>query len=42
MKLKLLYQQMLGFFVVILTTVIVFGIAFIQFSNRMVYRDTWK
>ncbi len=42
MKLKLLYQQMLAFFVVIFTTVIVFGIAFIQFSNRMVYRDTWK
>lgn len=33
---------MLAFFVVIFTTVIVFGIAFIQFSNRMVYRDTWK
>ncbi|MDV7720065.1 sensor histidine kinase [Pediococcus ethanolidurans] len=39
---KLLYQQMLAFFAVIFTTVIIFGLAFIQFSNRMVYQDTWK
>ncbi|WP_412990417.1 ATP-binding protein [Pediococcus siamensis] len=39
---KLLYQQMLAFFAVIFTTVLVFGLAFIQFSTRMVYQDTWK
>jgi len=42
MKLKLLYQQMLAFFAVIFTTLIVFGIAFSQFSSRMIYQDTWK
>ncbi|MFL2030431.1 ATP-binding protein [Loigolactobacillus zhaoyuanensis] len=38
---KLIYQQMLAFFAVIMTTLLIVGLFFIQFTNKMVYETTW-
>ncbi|WP_125981488.1 sensor histidine kinase [Loigolactobacillus iwatensis] len=38
---KLIYQQMLAFFAVIMTTLLIVGAFFIQFTTRMVYSSTW-
>ncbi|MFD0896664.1 sensor histidine kinase [Loigolactobacillus binensis] len=38
---KLIYQQMLAFFAVIMTTLLVVGLFFIQFTDKMVYENTW-
>ena len=38
---KLLYQQMLAFFAVIITLVLVFGALFLNFTSDMVYKNTW-
>lgn len=38
---KLIYQQMLAFFAVIMTTLFVVGLSFIQFTDKMVYDNTW-
>lgn len=39
---KLIYRQMLGFFAVILTLIVIVGILFINVTNRMLYTNTWK
>ena len=38
---KLIYQWMLAFFGVIMTTIIIVGIAFTQYSTRTAYESTW-
>ncbi|MFC6169342.1 sensor histidine kinase [Loigolactobacillus jiayinensis] len=38
---RLIYQQMLAFFAVIMTTLLVVGLFFIQFTDKMVYENTW-
>ncbi|WP_125604259.1 sensor histidine kinase [Lapidilactobacillus bayanensis] len=38
---KLIYQQMLGFFVVILTTLLIISAAIINYNNRQTYEATW-
>ncbi|RRG04861.1 MAG: sensor histidine kinase [Lactobacillus sp.] len=38
---KLIYQQMLAFFAVIMTTLLVVGLFFVQFTDKMVYENTW-
>lgn len=39
---KLIYRQMLGFFAVILTLIVVLGLLFINVTSRMLYTNTWK
>jgi signal transduction histidine kinase len=39
---KLIYQQMLAFFAVIMATLLIVGVFFIQFTTRMVYNNTWN
>jgi signal transduction histidine kinase len=39
---KLIYRQMLGFFAVILTLIVVLGVLFINVTSRMLYTNTWK
>lgn len=39
---KLIYQEMIGFMVVIVSTLIVLGVIFINFSSSMVYRNKWS
>ncbi|KRM13544.1 HAMP domain-containing sensor histidine kinase [Paucilactobacillus suebicus] len=39
---KLIYRQMLGFFAVILTLIVIVGIMFINVTNRMLYTNEWK
>ncbi|WP_261807170.1 sensor histidine kinase [Lapidilactobacillus luobeiensis] len=38
---KLIYQQMIGFFVVILTTLLIVSAAVINYNNRQAYETTW-
>lgn len=39
---KLIYRQMLGFFAVILTLIVIVGVLFINVTSRMLYTNTWK
>ena len=39
---KLIYRQMLGFFAVILTLIVIMGTLFINVTSRMLYTNTWK
>lgn len=39
---KLIYRQMLSFFAVILTVIVVLGLLFINVTNKMLYRNTWE
>lgn len=39
---KLIYQQMLGSFVVILTTLLIVSAAIINYNNRQTYEATWR
>ena len=39
---KLIYQQMLGFFVVILTTLLIISAAIVNYNNRQTYEATWR
>ena len=38
---KLIYKQMLGFFAVILTCIVIVGLLFINVTTRMLYTNTW-
>ncbi|PWF99505.1 sensor histidine kinase [Levilactobacillus bambusae] len=38
---KLVYQQMLGFFAIIMITLVLLGFSYSQMSRRMVYTNTW-
>ena len=38
---KLVYQQMLAFFAVIATVLILLGFPFSQMTRNMVYQNTW-
>ncbi|MCM1597317.1 HAMP domain-containing histidine kinase [Latilactobacillus sakei] len=38
---KLIYQWMLAFFGVIMTTIVIVGIAFTQYSTKTAYNNTW-
>src|SRR5690606_20719883 len=40
MKLKYFYQQMLAFFTVIMTMLIILGFSFLQFAKNTTYRNT--
>ncbi|WP_318765724.1 HAMP domain-containing sensor histidine kinase [Lactiplantibacillus carotarum] len=39
---KLIYQQMLSFFAVIITVVVVLGFAFIRTTKTMIYQNSWQ
>ncbi|MFD1466105.1 ATP-binding protein [Lapidilactobacillus mulanensis] len=39
---KLIYQQMLGFFLVIFTTLLIVSAAIINYNNRQAYETTWN
>ncbi|WP_353990042.1 HAMP domain-containing sensor histidine kinase [Pediococcus argentinicus] len=39
---KLVYQQMIAFLIVTLSTLLVLGLIFIRFSTNMVYRNKWS
>ncbi|GEL12584.1 two-component system, sensor histidine kinase [Lapidilactobacillus concavus DSM 17758] len=39
---KLIYQQMLGFFLVIFTTLLIVSAAVINYNNRQAYETTWQ
>lgn len=39
---KLIYQQMIGFFVVIFTTLLIVSAAVINYNNRSAYETTWR
>lgn len=39
---KLIYQQMLAFFAVIITVIVVLGFAFIQTTKTMIYQNSWQ
>jgi len=39
---KLIYQQMLAFFAVIITVIVVLGFAFIRTTKTMIYQNSWQ
>jgi len=39
---KLIYQQMLSFFAVIITVIVVLGFAFIRTTKTMIYQNSWQ
>lgn len=39
---KLIYQQMLGFFVVILTTLLIVSASIVNYNSRQTYEATWR
>ncbi|ETY73706.1 sensor histidine kinase [Lactiplantibacillus fabifermentans] len=39
---KLIYQQMLAFFAVIITVIVVLGFAFIRTTKTMIYSNSWQ
>ncbi len=39
---KLIYQQMIGFFVVIFTTLLIVSAAIINYNNRQAYETNWR
>ena len=39
---KLIYQQMLAFFAVIITVIVVLGFSFIRTTRTMLYQNSWQ